>query len=102
MAAACVPGASRGGLRGPALGLRKQRFSQVVGLRNPDIKKSAPEFCGFQITNELHPRPRSEEIGALDALGCDFQGEIDVSDVGSAEIGTLKCLVRGLHKSTLA
>ena len=28
-----------------------------------------------------HPRPRSEEIGALDTLGCDFQGEIDVSDV---------------------
>ena len=34
MAAACVPGASRGGIRGPALGLRKQRFSQVLGLNS--------------------------------------------------------------------
>ena len=69
-------------------------------LRTPHIKKSATEFCRFQIINELRPRPRSEEIGALDALGCDFQGEIDVSDVGPAEIGTL--MSRGSRKSTLA
>ena len=56
--------------------------------------------CRFQIRNELHPRPRSEEIGALDTLGCDFQEEIDVSDVGPAEIRTLTS--RGSRKSTLA
>ena len=37
---------------------------------------------------------------SLEALGCGFQGEIDVSDVGRAEIGTL--MSRGSRKFTLA
>ena len=34
MAAARVTGASLGGLRGPALGLGKRRFRQLLGLRS--------------------------------------------------------------------
>jgi len=49
-------------------------YSKYRALRNRHIQKLATEFSRFQIRNELHPRPRSEEIGALDALGCDFQG----------------------------
>ena len=78
-----------------------QPFSNTVSTQGiKKIKKSATEFCRLQIRNVLHPRPRSEEIGWLEALGCDFQGEIDVSDVGPAEIGTL--MSRGSRKSTLA
>ena len=74
--------------------LKKRSRSEIKLLR------STVGIRRFQIRNEVRTWPRSEEIGSLEALGSDFQGKIDVVDVGPAEIGTR--MSRGSRKSTLA